>query len=1149
MNYLKLIFVMSFLFISVCLASLNVIQDGKNLEFIFQDQDSETQQITIAYPAESINYEIDYNNSLFVDENGEDISDKANFIKNTVSHIDSFVMRELCGHTFAIQSTVEHDGKQYNAKSIRVRLNTLKNFAIPKNVSKAFLPVYKDIVSNFSTSYLRDAATTPEKMLIITPTSLQNAIHDFVIWKRQCGIHTDVFTLDDTGSTTQEIKSFIQNRYDNLETRPDYLLLIGDVDDSFALPAYYFSEENNVTDTPYTLLAGDDFFPEMLVGRFSIDSSYELATIINKVLRYEKMPYIDNSDWYNQAVLVAGNFSSTPPVPVTPVQVTQWLNDKLENYGFTDITEVYYPGAYPGTDQIVSGINNGASFVTYRGWGDANGWHYPYFHTENLDELNNGAMLPVMTSIVCNTGDFANSVDPCFGEACLRLGSPSSPNGMVAFVGPSDLHTSTKFNNAIFSGFYSGLLDENIFSFGSAVLRGKVELYNNYPLNLEPGGQVEFYFYVYNILGDPSLQMWSKTPQNISCSLPSEIGEGTNHLEIELSSNLNGAIISAIQGDELLDVSTLESGSATVYFEDLSSEDLTITITKENFEPFIQSISIQNDSNEIGIEDISPNNSILSGQTNSVSVTLHNYGSETASDVNATFSSAHPGVSISSPTINYGNINSSSAVSRDFEFTLMADCPDQDVIEFSVTINSGETHKFELIAGSINFSIQDHFVNDANGFMDPGEETEVAVTIKNISSVSIGSADVMISSQSDAVNVTSESVSIGSLNPDDTTTLYFNVAVEDDCYIGRSVYIQLHIVSDANLENTVSFQTHVGEIDNTAPQGPDDYGYFLFDSYDVTYSQAPSYFWEEIDPQEGGNGTVILMSDDQSENINLPFNFAYYGENFDEITVCSNGWISFETTWMKNFRNWGIPAALGPYGMVAAYWDDLIGSPNGDEFDPMRICYYYDSSANRFIIEWNETYNNFDDTSLEKFQLVLFDPEYYPTLDGNGEIQVNYHTINNPDATNNYVTIGIENLTQTDGIEYTFANQYAHSSSLLENGLAIKFTTSPPDSYTNSETDILSPIVNSLHNYPNPFNPETTIAFELSHLSKINVSIYNIKGALVKTLLNETLSAGNHTITWQGKDQKDNKVASGVYFYQLKINDKNQQMKKCILMK
>ena len=60
--------------------------------------------------------------------------------------------------------------------------------------------------------------------------------------------------------------------------------------------------------------------------------------------------------------------------------------------------------------------------------------------------------------------------------------------------GPPTRTTSTENNNAIAAGFYQGVLEENVRSFGSAVLRGKWELYDNYPLDLDSGGIVEFYY-------------------------------------------------------------------------------------------------------------------------------------------------------------------------------------------------------------------------------------------------------------------------------------------------------------------------------------------------------------------------------------------------------------------------------------------------------------------------------------------------------------------------------------------------------------------------------------------------------------------------------------------------------------------------------
>jgi cytochrome c peroxidase len=84
--------------------------------------------------------------------------------------------------------------------------------------------------------------------------------------------------------------------------------------------------------------------------------------------------------------------------------------------------------------------------------------------------------------------------------------------------------------------------------------------------------------------------------------------------------------------------------------------------------------------------------------------------------------------------------------------------------------------------------------------------------------------------------------------------------------------------------------------------------------------------------------------------------------------------------------------------------------------------------------------------------------------------------------------------------------------------------------------------------YPNPFNLETTISFSLSKRSYVDLSIYNILGEKVKTLVNGNLDAGNHTITWDGKNESGSVVASGIYFYKLNAGD-NVTIKKMSLLK
>ena len=87
-------------------------------------------------------------------------------------------------------------------------------------------------------------------------------------------------------------------------------------------------------------------------------------------------------------------------------------------------------------------------------------------------------------------------------------------------------------------------------------------------------------------------------------------------------------------------------------------------------------------------------------------------------------------------------------------------------------------------------------------------------------------------------------------------------------------------------------------------------------------------------------------------------------------------------------------------------------------------------------------------------------------------------------------------------------------------------------------------------NYPNPFNPQTTISFSTKGTEgKINIAIYNIKGQKVKTLIDEVVTAGDHTLIWDGKNSHGRNVSTGIYFYKMEYNGKYINTKKCLLLK
>jgi hypothetical protein len=92
-------------------------------------------------------------------------------------------------------------------------------------------------------------------------------------------------------------------------------------------------------------------------------------------------------------------------------------------------------------------------------------------------------------------------------------------------------------------------------------------------------------------------------------------------------------------------------------------------------------------------------------------------------------------------------------------------------------------------------------------------------------------------------------------------------------------------------------------------------------------------------------------------------------------------------------------------------------------------------------------------------------------------------------------------------------------------------------------------LISNLINYPNPFNPTTTISFNIDNESDVSITVYNVKGQKVTTLVDKHFENGSHTVTWNGKDSKNKSVSSGIYFYKLNVNNKTEAVKKCLLLK
>ncbi|MCC7430364.1 T9SS type A sorting domain-containing protein [bacterium] len=90
---------------------------------------------------------------------------------------------------------------------------------------------------------------------------------------------------------------------------------------------------------------------------------------------------------------------------------------------------------------------------------------------------------------------------------------------------------------------------------------------------------------------------------------------------------------------------------------------------------------------------------------------------------------------------------------------------------------------------------------------------------------------------------------------------------------------------------------------------------------------------------------------------------------------------------------------------------------------------------------------------------------------------------------------------------------------------------------------------NLKQNFPNPFNPTTTISYTLAKTNNVRLEVYNTKGELVRALVSENQNEGSHTSNWNGTDFSGKQVSSGIYFYRLETKNGFSEAKKMVLLK
>lgn len=705
-----------------------------------------------------------------------------------------------------------------------------KNSNIAKTKQLNYLnqtPYFSNINSLFFNSKkLKSSDTIPNspiKFVILSDSIFKEQLKPFIDWKTKKGFKViEAYTnQQEVGNTTESIKVYLQSIYDSGtpdNPPPTFLLIVGDVG---LIPSFEGTTGNlnHITDLYYCEYTGD-YLPELFYGRFSANNTEELQTQIDKTLEYEQFLMPDPS-FLNKVILIAGMDTEHGQIfgnGQINYETSYYFNLEHNIDTFTYL----YPESGAYSDEIKQNISDGVTFVNYTGHGSSNCWENPSFETSDIPELQNDGKYPLIIGNACSTGEFQNY--ECFGEALLR----AENKGAIAYIGASNVtHWDPDFYWSVGLGEISEYPTYEATGLGmyDRAFHDNDEVYSDWYISqgqMVFGGNLavsqsgiydDYYWEVYNLLGDPSLSIYFSNPEPLVAIYDSVMPLGTQQFTVITEPY---AYIGISKDGVLHGATTANSfGEAKVLLIPVNTSGyVDIVITKQNFQPLIDSISINSPEppyvilNNYSINDEAGNNNgiIDFGETISLNIEIKNYGNTVANKVSVNLLSSDENITIIDGFKNFGNIQAqdSTLILNSFSFIVDSLIPDRHLVilnlEINDTLNNSWSSVFALVLNAPrltagNLVIDDQLTGNGNGILDPGESADIFIITANEGYSNATNTIGIISSEAESLSINQSQFYFNLLEPDVFTEGLFNVSLDVKTPKGSIVELNYNVIS------------------------------------------------------------------------------------------------------------------------------------------------------------------------------------------------------------------------------------------------------------------------------------------------------------------------------------------------------------------
>ncbi len=975
-------------------------------------------------------------------------------------------------------------------------------------------------------------------------------------------------------------------------------------DDDIACDLYYSNLDGTWNDNNNNLWGEwneKDLIGELAVGRAAVGTTTEAQNFVHKQIMYQQSPVVED---LTKGLMVGEDLGWTP----WGKDYMEEIRLGSTNWGYTtvgipdqiNVETLYDKDANWSAGQLFNKLNSGQNLVFHLGHANVN--YVMKFYNNSVTDgnftnngVNHGYYIINTQGCYCNSFDNRSTEGQTLSYDAVSEKLTDLANGPVCFIGNTrygwgsgqdtngaSQHLQREFNDAIYA--------ENITAIGDAHQKSKTD---TAPF-VTPTSVLLWSYYENTLMGDPTLDIWTNQPQNLVGDVPSVFPLGTHIINIPFTINneyaQNIRVAAIMNGEILATTTTDEFGNCMMLLDNPISEVGTLHLVASGHNILDTTFDIDivpTDTGYIVGQNLSiddgANNQLDWNETASIKIDANNVGNQPVENLYAKLELNSDYVSVLNDSIWFGDVDANADLQSEngFDVTTVAEVPENVNIPITINFFSDQgnwtyTNTIVLHTPTINFNDLSFVegIGNNNGIIEPGEEMIPSIKITNNSGFDLSYLAIKLICDNENVTISPDTLLF--MNFTDNQELTFNdlhIQLSDNVQVGDNLVFYLKTYSERGYKiNKLinfnisafaqNFNSSDGGFTHTAigTGHQDQWHYTTNENYDNNDGGAWKCGSDSGEYASNMYASLITPQITIPENSYLSFYHKLDAETNNSTTAYDGCFVQIST----DGTNYSSIAPVGgyPYTMVSsstppnepcysgtfdwqiaqfdlsAYademvqfrfiftsdsyvqqngWviDNLVVSCQGELVPPTNLDYSVDEN-NLVHLMWNSPNSQIDGYQIKKNGIIIAD-----------DVILNSY-------------IDPEPISAMSIYHYSVASKNGDLVSEYSPEIDVQITFNDDNNAANSCTKLYA-------NYPNPFNPETTIQFSLKENASVNLDIYNIKGQKVKSLINDKMNKGMHKIIWNGKNNENNKCASGIYFYKLKTKDYSKISKMLML--